>query len=118
MDFFGERWDAPIVDPPSQQISTPVGEPCMWCEEPIQDGDRGVVMPCVEMVDDAPVARIRPAHMECNLRNSVGGIAHLEKRCRCYGGDATDTDDELPPRVAALMVLDYVVREMRGGKPL
>jgi hypothetical protein len=42
--WFGTSWGAPIneVQP---HVSTPVGEDCLFCHEPIREGDQGYVMP-------------------------------------------------------------------------
>ena len=76
--FFGERWDAPIVDN-ATQVPTPVGEHCYDCAEPIADGDRGFVRP---MVLAANVVETGYVHAECDLRGTCG---HLVGLCRCTG---------------------------------
>lgn len=109
--FFGERWDAPRVEE-SIQVPTPVGELCLHCEEPIEEGDRGVLMP---YIDAGMNTHVRAVHMECDLRAVLGGIAHLERRCTCYGG--TDHDDNnMTRRESALATLAFI--ERRRGKPL
>ena len=114
MNYFGKPWDAPVTEFVDQG-PTPVGELCLWCEEPIQDGDRGILLPCIGLENEQ--VRIRPEHLECHLRQIIGGIAHLEKRCICCGG-TDDPDDHMPPHAAALAVLDYIERVWRGGSPL
>jgi len=72
MNWFGEDWGAPITQD-GHQLSTPVGQPCLLCEEAIRAGDRGVFMPYV----GKEASGIAPVHAECELRNVLGGIEHL-----------------------------------------
>ena len=116
-EFFGKRWDAPMVDPPAEQRPTPVGQKCMWCDESVVEGDRGVFMGVMRLVNGVTVGTTEPVHMECQLRQSVGGIAHLQRRCSCCGG-GDDPDDDLPAREAARASLAYVERVWRHGVPL
>jgi len=44
MKWFGENWGAPICED-LLHIETPVDKVCGFCNEPIREGDRGVVMP-------------------------------------------------------------------------
>jgi hypothetical protein len=69
---FGPAWDAPSCEY-ADLVATPVGEPCLECEEPILDGDRGMVMPFV--------GAWSPMHLECYMR---GTMSHSFKQCRCY----------------------------------
>lgn len=72
-------------------VPTPVGQPCLWCGEPIAEGDQGQVMPVVQ--GDGRGAVLRPAHRECVLRSVMGSVAHMEGRCSCFGGDDPDDVD-------------------------
>lgn len=82
--FFGERWDAPRADNASP-VPTPVGEPCLHCREPIEDGDRGLLMPYVtDIVDGKPIGGTEPVHMECDLR-TLGNVYHYGGQCRYIG---------------------------------
>jgi len=47
MKRFGESWGAPICDEQDgvPLVDTPVGEKCVRCEEPIKEGDQGVILP-------------------------------------------------------------------------
>lgn len=98
---FGPAW-GPITDG-SKQIETPVGQQCFWCQEPIAPGDRGTFVP-VSRLDGFTVD---PQHRECGLRAVIGSIAHLEKRCSCYGGP-DDDDSTMTDRQEALAVWDWV----------
>lgn len=89
MKVFGPPWDAPIYDDAvadGEVVEVPVGQPCLFCETPIAEGDNGVMMAAV----DKGGWKMVPLHKECNLRMVVGSIAHLEHRCPCYGGHDGD----------------------------
>jgi len=77
---FGPAWDAPSCEY-ADLVATPVGEPCLECEEPILDGDRGMVMPFVHDRNGVAVGTWAPMHLECYLR---GTMSHLYEQCRCY----------------------------------
>lgn len=62
--FFGEPWDAPMVDD-GNQVPTPVGEPCLHCGQAIVDGDQGFIM-SVQSADGMAVVS-QPAHWHCWL---------------------------------------------------
>jgi hypothetical protein len=106
--FFGARWDAPVVDD-AQQVTAPVGERCIACNEPIADGDRGLIRACVRMVDGEPVGSAEPVHMECDLRGVVG---HQVGVCPCHGYGFD--------RAAGLLTLERVnaQRAERGLGPM
>ena len=79
MHWWGDPWPsehirAPICENDELRIPTPVGLPCMWCEELIQMGDRGedmvVVMPDNE---NGVVAKTAYMHLECQFRQVMGG---------------------------------------------
>lgn len=60
------------------QIPAPVGTPCTLCEEPIAEGDMGLVQgECVR-------------HYECDMRSIIGSVGHLMGKCSCYGGTEED----------------------------
>lgn len=102
VQYFGDRWDAPMLDD-AVQVATPVGEPCLYCREPIVAGEQGAM---VVHIYAAHAAAIRPAHRECHLRAVLGGIAHVQGRCTCCGGQV-DPDDGLPYRESARRVLAH-----------
>ncbi len=70
---------------------TPVGQPCLWCKEPIQEGDKGVVMPNVSgiAIAEAKVS-LEPTHYECLMRQILGSVGHQKGLCSCYGGTEED----------------------------
>lgn len=69
-------------------VPVPLGEKCFECGEEIKEGDQGQRMP----YGGVDGVRIVNSHKECMFRNVMGPLAHLEHRCRCYGG----TDHETP----------------------
>lgn len=71
-------------------MQRPVGQLCLQCDEPIGQSDDGLVTMVLRSMSE-PATR-EPVHAECQLRSVVGSLAHLEKRCSCYGG----TDHETP----------------------
>ena len=79
--YFGERWGVPALDN-AEQVATPVGVPCIWCEHEIQDGERGYMRP--HWSDDPGEIQMLPSHRGCELASSVG---HLFKVCSCTGFD-------------------------------
>jgi hypothetical protein len=78
MRWFGKPWGAEACDPASH-VETPVGEICMWCDEPIAEEDRGFLMPHL-----GAAVTMRAHHLECYLRSILGGLNHLEGRCACH----------------------------------
>ena len=86
--FFGQRWDAPAFDE-AREVPTPVGEVCLFCEEPVSAGDSGTHMAYV----GAEGPGVRAVHIECFLRQSLGSLSHLTLRCSCYGGTEHEGHD-------------------------
>lgn len=88
--------------------ATPVGLPCLWCEEPIVEGDVGTLQG-VGRKDDATgewVADMGAIHYECSMRQVVGSLAHVEGRCSCAVPGATEGDPEgISKREAAVLAL-------------
>lgn len=110
MKWFGEPWPAadfraPVCEDDTERIPTPVGEPCLWCGEPIADRDRG------QMIFGPPA--LVPAHIECLTRQAFGGPAHLQGTCSCCGG-TNDPDLGMTPRQAAIWVWDWLNQQ---GQP-
>jgi hypothetical protein len=62
--YFGGSWGAPICTafPPGP---TPLGELCLHCEHPIEDGQRGLMLECYDGAD----FRLRPSHLGCIIGN-------------------------------------------------
>ena len=60
-------------------IDTPVGMPCILCEESVVDGDAGTINYGGQIV-----------HYECGMRSVIGSVGHLQMACSCYGGVRED----------------------------
>lgn len=103
MKYFGEPYPsrecpAPVFED-GEEIATPVGMTCLHCEEPIEKGDTGFLMPTI-MADGMP--GIEYVHFECNVRSIVGSVKHQRGECGCVTGDfSADDDAEYPTRRAA-----------------
>jgi hypothetical protein len=59
--------------------STPIGEICEPCSEPITFGDSGFLLP------DALARKLIPFHQECFVWITVGTAAHQMGLCDCRG---------------------------------
>lgn len=81
MLWFGESWRAPVCEP-GEEVETPVGALCLLCDEPIAQGDQGVVMPFSEVVGGLVTARLVPEHLDCFL-DSI--LPHGPDCPRCRG---------------------------------
>lgn len=106
VQFFGDRWDAPRVDH-AVQVPTPVGELCLYCAEPIEDGDRGLLTPAYLQQESGFGWSVEPLHLECDLRS----VSHLYRQCRCYVQHPTLRSEGL----ATLMVINETRREQGMG---
>lgn len=80
------------------RVETPIGEPCLHCEEPIGAGDSGETTGYVA-IGQPP--KYVPQHKECLVRRIVGSVGHQLKKCSCHGGDYEDPPG-LTKREAAL----------------
>lgn len=89
--WFGENWNAPVCKS-DQQVSVPVGERCVWCDEVFVENDCGISMPSPEGFANF--------HLNCMLRTVFGSASHITMgphRCGECGGDSP----ELTKREAA-----------------
>lgn len=57
-------------------IVAPIGASCVWCYEPIQDGDMGTVTGTGEYQ--------QVWHHECSIRSAFGSYGHQRKMCKCF----------------------------------
>ncbi len=65
MKFFGPtKWGVPTI----QRVKTPVGEPCLYCDEKISNDDLGAVMPYL----GETVSREAAVHRECLIYATLG----------------------------------------------
>lgn len=75
--WFGEPWpdDGPpyaaVCQDETYRVPTPVGQPCLYCPEPIKDGDRGIV---VRQLNPGP-SLSGAMHIDCLIRVVVGSQA-------------------------------------------
>jgi hypothetical protein len=81
--WFGDPWPtellrAPVCEDDTQRVPVPVGATCFWCDDLIDEDDRGSFMGTM----DGPV----PIHIECSMRSVMGPVAYLEGRCTHAGG--------------------------------
>jgi len=77
--YFGDYWDVPALHGAIRHL-TPFGVPCLYCEHPIEDDDRGFMRPVFTTSDRG--AEFRPAHRGCDLAAVMG---HHYGVCRCTG---------------------------------
>lgn len=101
--WFGRQWGAggpaPVCEDPAERVETPVGVPCLFCEEPIEENHSGVVTPYIAAGGNSHQAAV---HVECHLRQVLGGVNHIEGRCLCCGGDEDPDPAGLSRREAAV----------------
>lgn len=91
-----KRFGPGFVPPEIERVPTPVGAPCLYCEELIAEGDDGVVMPFTDMAGTKEVAE----HHECFCRSIFGSVGHQLGTCSCFGGSNEDPP-EMTKRQAA-----------------
>lgn len=73
---------------------------CIWCNE--------VLLPAETRYTYANGPQ---AHRACALRQVIGSVAHLERRCSCYVPGATEGDpDGLTRRAAAEAAVQALMR--------
>lgn len=131
MRWFGQPWPAasyraPICEDDQYEAPTPVGQRCIYCPDPITDGDRGVLMGAShdeafskdspafifelnDPEDPNPVylghVPVFACHIDCLIRSTVGpDLAHVVPLPR------QPTDEDLLPFPARL--------EAALGRPL
>jgi len=97
MNWFGRAFGC-AYEADTPHVETPVGEPCAWCDEPIEAGDSGLLIPHLTL---SQRTELRPHHYECHLRSVIGGVNHLRGRCTCCGGTEPPDPEGLSRRVAA-----------------
>jgi hypothetical protein len=61
------------------QVPTPVGAPCLLCDERIEEGDTGTINGFKQII-----------HYECGMRSVIGSVGHQMRLCSCYGGTVED----------------------------
>lgn len=107
--FFGEPWDVPATEG-QEHVPTPVGTPCLWCQVPIEDGDRGFILPAMRQTLAGDwYADPLPQHRECQMRSVIGSPAHLDGNCICHGGDPARPQTPAEVRAEAVEVWDRIM---------
>lgn len=102
MRWFGPAPFSPICnDPEVAHVPTPVGRPCLWCDEPIEAGERGYFYSGTE-----PPA----IHYACFVRQIIGSVAHQQRRCTCFGGHEEDPPGISKRQAARLALLMWDAR--------
>lgn len=89
MYWFGESWGAAFNEE-VPRMDVPFGAVCIWCDELIDTDDSGV------QYVNGPVA-----HVECFMRQTVGGLNHQRGTCSCQGGPDDPDAPGLSKREAA-----------------
>jgi hypothetical protein len=85
--YFGTRAWGAAVDDLSLMSPTPVGEPCLYCAEPMVEGDAGMLMWSIQ---PQGMVEMRASHRECFLRQALGSVGHQNQTCSCFGGTEED----------------------------
>lgn len=93
MRWFGPDHLPPFDDGDLVRAPAPIGERCVWCDEPILEGEYGFLVPHVE---SAGSARERPHHNECLARQMLGSVAHQLGLCTCVNPESKHED---PPGI-------------------
>lgn len=112
--WFGETWHAPACEP-ELEVPTPVGEACLWCDEAIEEGQRGFTQTYVARDG----ARVVPMHLECSLRQTMGGALCADGTCQNCGdgsGGAISDPPGLTMREAAIAAV--AAHERKVGRQL
>lgn len=87
--WFGRKRDAPLWDD-MVETATPTASACVWCDEPIVDGDDGLINWLGQI-----------SHTDCMLVQGLGGVNHQRGLCRCFGGNEPSNPPDMSPRRAA-----------------
>lgn len=118
--WFGPKWDAVICET-AQQAEAPIGLPCLHCDEPIAEDERGVLHDGRLLGPDyarylTPDSRV-VYHLECSMRLALGGVNHIQGRCTCQGGTEPPDPPHLSKREAArLAVATWNRRRLDQGR--
>ncbi len=117
--YFGPPWNFDYLALPGQRLvprDPPVGETCLWCDEEIAAGDRGVLRAI--FAGDPPRAASAPLHAECEIREREGSPAHLVGRCACRGFTEPQRPGTLREEALATVELINAKRAWIGLDPL
>lgn len=86
------------------QVPVPVGELCLWCDEPIEEGDIGTIQGVAERAPTGEIiSRTQPVHYECSMRSVLGSVSHVQGTCSCNIPGSHEGDPEgMTKREAAI----------------
>ncbi len=79
MKWFGESWQAPLNET-CERAETPVGQKCSSCTKPIEDHDRGVLIPAFRKRNEGELGGTgllsawtdEPMHLRCLMETVLG----------------------------------------------
>jgi hypothetical protein len=109
--FFGVRY-ASSAYTEAECVEAPVGACCARCEEPIEKGDDGWLIPSLGAQGEPSEL---PYHRACHLRSIIGSVAHQRGRCSCFIPESTEDDDPtLTVRQAAEAAEAYFEAQANG----
>lgn len=57
------------------EVTAPVGQKCLACDEAVQEGDSGFVLPFTDMTS----TRLVPQHLECMFMTTLADSMHAAK---------------------------------------
>jgi hypothetical protein len=93
VQWFGKEWFGTPMAMDCPHIEVPVGDKCVHCEERFVLEDSGMKYASSK----GPYA-----HRNCFLRQIIGSVAHVERRCSCFVANAGEGDPiGMTPRQAA-----------------
>jgi hypothetical protein len=100
--WFGPRpWNAMAQSAPERRVPIPVGMSCAHCDEPVEAGGSGAF----QFFPEGDGGSFRPYHEECFLRQFIGGVRHLLRKCSCYGNGGPDVDPGMTRREDARLAV-------------
>lgn len=104
VQYFGAPW-AELREDAVVAVDTPVGERCMDCTEPIEDGDQGLMRPGA-VPGDGPGGYVLvelALHRECELTNM---LSHHAGACGCF-------EPDISRRESGRRTLAWMMRSVR-----
>lgn len=90
-----------------ETVDTPIGAPCVLCDEAIAEGDMGSVYENGGAV-----------HYECSMRGVAGSVGHQLGRCSCYGGTEEDPPGLTPRQAARAAARIFHWKQEHGLPPI
>jgi hypothetical protein len=118
MFWFGPRVPLEWVMQLPGGIPPAEGTDCLYCREPILDGDCGIRLAYTvayaqpadgDWTDSQPAA----AHFACQMRQTVGSVSHQRRECSCFVPGSGEHDD--PALTARENALAATAMFLEGG---